>query len=141
RRGALALCAETSGEPAWGGPLGPPEPRGDPWPQRVEPEFVDTDVGVIRTVGAVEANDEEIREGERSIVEAIHRGERLIYIENQYVTARVVAAALVARMRTNRSLEVIAITSREPRGWLEAETMGAGRQLVIAAFDEGRLGR
>jgi len=138
---ALGLRARARWETAGGAPLAPPEPRGDPWPRRVEPEFVDTDVGVIRTVGAVEAKDEEIREGERSIVEAIHRGERLIYIENQYVTARVVAAALVARMRTNRSLEVIAITSREPRGWLEAETMGAGRQLFMAAFDEADLSR
>ena len=38
----------------------------------------------------------------------------------------------VARMRVNRALEVIVITSREPRGWLEAETMGVGRQLFMA---------
>jgi phosphatidylserine/phosphatidylglycerophosphate/cardiolipin synthase-like enzyme/uncharacterized membrane protein YdjX (TVP38/TMEM64 family) len=126
---------------AGGGQLPPPEPRGDPWPRSVEPVFVDADVGVIRTVGAVETKEDEIREGERSIVQAISRAERLVYIENQYVTARVVAAALVARMRVNRALEVIVITSREPRGWLESETMGVGRQLFMAAFDEADLGR
>ena len=138
---ALGQRARERWETAGGGRLPPLEPRGDPWPRRVVPELVDADVGVIRTVGAVEAEGEEIREGERSIVEAIGRAERLIYIENQYITARVVAAALVARMRANRALEVLVITSREPRGWLEAETMGAGRQLFMAAFDEGDLRR
>ncbi len=138
---ALGQRARERWETAGGGRPPPLEPRGDPWPRRVVPEFVDAEVGVIRTVGAVEAKGEEIREGERSIVDAIWRAERLIYIENQYITARVVAAALVARMRVNRALEVLVITSREPRGWLEAETMGAGRQLFMAAFDEGDLRR
>jgi uncharacterized membrane protein YdjX (TVP38/TMEM64 family) len=137
----LGQRARERWESAGGSRLPPREPRGDPWPRRVEPGFVDADVGVIRTLGALEAKDDEIREGERSIVAAISRAERLVYIENQYVTARVVAAALVARMRANRALEVLVITSREPRGWLEAETMGTGRQLFMAAFDEGDLHR
>jgi phospholipase D1/2 len=136
---ALGERARERWETAGGGRLPPLEPRGDPWPRGVEPGFVDVDVGVIRTVGAVEAKEDEIREGERSIVEAIERAERLVYIENQYVTARVVAAALVARMRANRALEVLVITSRTQIGWLEAETMGAGRQLFMAAFDDGDL--
>jgi phosphatidylserine/phosphatidylglycerophosphate/cardiolipin synthase-like enzyme/uncharacterized membrane protein YdjX (TVP38/TMEM64 family) len=138
---ALGQRARERWETAGGGALPPLEPRGDPWPRRVAPEFVDADVGVIRTVGAVQAKEDEIREGERSIVEAIGRAERLVYIENQYITARVVAAALVARMRAKRALEVLVITSREPRGWLEAETMGAGRQLFMAAFEDGDLRR
>ena len=138
---ALGQRARERWQTAGGGRLPPLEPRGDPWPRRVAPAFVNTDVGVIRTVGAVEAQEGEIREGERSIVEAIRRAERLVYIENQYVTARVVAAALVERMRVKRALEVLVITSREPRGWLEAETMGAGRQLFMAAFEEGDLDR
>ncbi len=138
---ALGQRARERWEISGGGRLPPPEPRGDPWPRRVEPDLVDAGVGIIRTVGAVDAKEDEIREGERSIVEAIWRAKRLVYIENQYVTARVVAAALVARMRANRALEVIVITSREARGWLEAETMGAGRQLFMAAFDEADLSR
>ena len=138
---ALGQRARERWETAGGGRLPPLEPRGDPWPRRIEPGFVAADVGVIRTVGAVEAKEAEIREGERSIIEAIRRAERLVYIENQYITARVVAAALVERMRVKRALEVLVITSREPRGWLEAETMGAGRQLFMAAFEEGDLRR
>ena len=138
---ALGQRVRERWEISGGGRLPPPEPRGDPWPRRVEPDLVDAGVGIIRTVGAVDAKEDEIREGERSIVEAIWRAERLVYVENQYVTARVVAAALVARMRANRALEVIVITSRDARGWLEAETMGAGRQLFVAAFDEADLSR
>ena len=138
---ALGQRARERWETASGGRVPALEPRGDPWPRRVEPVFVEADVGVIRTVGAVEAKQGEIREGERSIVEAIRRAERLVYIENQYITARIVAAALVERMRVKRGLEVLVITSRTPRGWLEAETMGAGRQLFMAAFEEGDLNR
>jgi phospholipase D1/2 len=138
---ALGERARERWENAGGGRLPALEPCGDPWPRRIEPAFKGAEVGVIRTVGAVEAKEAEVREGERSIVEAIRRAERLVYIENQYITARVVAQALVARMRVNRSLEVLVITSREPRGWLESETMGAGRQLFMAAFDEGDLCR
>jgi phospholipase D1/2 len=138
---ALGQRARERWETAGGGRVPPIEPRGDPWPRRVTPDIVDAEVGVIRTVGAVEAQGDEIREGERSLLAAIERAERLIYIENQYMTARVAAAALVARMRANRALEVLLITSREPRGWLEAETMGAGRQLFMAQFDEPDLRR
>src|SRR5215831_6078895 len=88
---ALGQRARERWESAGGAPLPPPEPRGDPWPRGVEPEFVDADVGVIRTAGALEVKEDEVREGERSIVEAVERAERLVYIENQYVTARVVA--------------------------------------------------
>jgi phosphatidylserine/phosphatidylglycerophosphate/cardiolipin synthase-like enzyme/uncharacterized membrane protein YdjX (TVP38/TMEM64 family) len=138
---ALGQRARERWESAGGGRVPPLDPRGDPWPRRVEPGFVAAGVGVIRTLGALEAGNDEIREGERSIVKAISSAERLVYIENQYVTARVVAAALVARMRANRALEVLVVTSREPRGWLEAGTMGAGRQLFMASFDDGDLRR
>ena len=63
--------------------------RGDPWPSRVEPDFVDADVGVIRTVrrGRSEGRREFARSSARS-VEAICRAERLDLHREQYVTAK-----------------------------------------------------
>ena len=113
----------------------------DRWPSGVEPHFEHVPVGIIRTLGALEERTPEIREVERSTVAAIGRAEKLIYIENQYVTSKAAAEALLARMRANPALEAILVTSREPGGWLEAGTMGVGRQQFMALFDEPHLRR
>ena len=93
----------------------------------------------MRTIAALEERDEEIREIERATVAAIDSAERFIYIENQYVTSKTACEALAARMRSNTELQVVVITTREPGGWLEARTMGVGRQHFMAAFDEAAL--
>ena len=42
-------------------------------------------------------------------------------------------------MRAEPSLEAILVTTYEPGGWLEAETMGVGRQRFMAEFAEPSL--
>lgn len=111
------------------------EPVGDRWPTGVEPDFKRVPVGIMRTLGAIDQVPE-IREIERATVRAIGSAERLIYIENQYVTAKSAADALLTRMRERPELAAVVVSSCEPRGWLEAETMGTGRQLFMALFDE-----
>ncbi|MEO8464704.1 MAG: VTT domain-containing protein [Gammaproteobacteria bacterium] len=110
-------------------------PVGDRWPAGVTPDFERVPVGIMRTLGAIDQVPE-IREIERATVRAIGSAERLVYIENQYVTAKSAAEALLARMRERPSLEAMVVTSSEARGWLEAEAMGTGRQLFMAQFDE-----
>ena len=121
-----------------------PEPVksvGDCWPPRVAPDFTDARLGIIRTLGALQDGSAEIREVERSTMDAISRAEKLVYIENQYITSRAACEALLARMRANPALEALILTTRDPHGWLEAETMGVGRQYFMAAFDEPHLRR
>ncbi|HEX7237059.1 MAG TPA: phospholipase D-like domain-containing protein, partial [Gammaproteobacteria bacterium] len=120
-------------------PLRPARKASNAWPQHVKPDFTDLDVGIMRTVAALEEREEEIREIERATVAAIGSAERFIYIENQYVTSKTACEALVARMRSTRELEVVVVTTREPGGWLEAGTMGVGRQHFMAAFDDASL--
>jgi uncharacterized membrane protein YdjX (TVP38/TMEM64 family) len=105
----------------------------------VVPDFTDVDIGVMRTRAALEDAHLEIREIERSTVAAIACAERFVYIENQYITARAACDALAARMREVPALEVVVVTTREPGGWLEANTMGVGRQQFMAMFDEPDL--
>src|SRR5688572_13251241 len=105
------------------------------WPEHVKPDFTNTTVGIMRTIAALEEHDEEVREIERATVAAISSAERLIYIENQYVTSKTACEALVARMRARSKLRVVVVTTRELGGWLEAGTMGVGRQRFMAAFD------
>ena len=119
----------------------PRRPRGasSAWPKHVQPDFSNTTIGIMRTIAALEERDEEIREIERATVAAIDSAERFIYIENQYVTSKTACEALAARMRSNAELKVVVITTREPGGWLEARTMGVGRQRFMAAFDDAAL--
>jgi phosphatidylserine/phosphatidylglycerophosphate/cardiolipin synthase-like enzyme/uncharacterized membrane protein YdjX (TVP38/TMEM64 family) len=116
-------------------------PDGDAWPDHVEPDFEHVDIGVMRTIAALETDAEEIREIERCTVAALGRAQRLVYIENQYVTAHSAREALAARMRAAPRLEAIVVTTREPGGFLEARTMGVGRQQFMAAFQDPDLAR
>jgi phosphatidylserine/phosphatidylglycerophosphate/cardiolipin synthase-like enzyme/uncharacterized membrane protein YdjX (TVP38/TMEM64 family) len=139
----LGERARTRWEHAGGQPLErawrPGRASSKAWPRCVRADFEDLPVGIMRTVAALEERDHEIREIERATVAAIGSAQRLIYIENQYVTAKSACEALVARMRARPELEVIAVTTLEPGGPLEAETMGVGRQHFMAHFDEPSL--
>jgi phospholipase D1/2 len=142
---ALAERARTRWEHAGGTPIPPPRgPAGGTasvWPQHVKPDFQDTAIGIMRTVAALEERKEEIREIERATVAAIGSAERFIYIENQYITSKTACEALRACMRSKPHLEALVVTSRDPGGWLEAGTMGVGRQQFMSAFDEPSLAR
>lgn len=139
----LGERARTRWEHAGGEALEPAQPPGraqsKAWPAHVRPDFEDLPVGIMRTVAALEERDREIREIERATVTAIGNAQRLVYIENQYVTAKSACEALVARMRAKPKLEAIAVTTLEPGGPLESETMGVGRQQFMAHFDEPSL--
>ncbi len=111
----------------------------DHWPAHVKPDFETLRIGIMRTAAALEESSQEIREIERSTVAALASAERFIYIENQYITSKAACEALVARMRAKPQLEAIVVTTYEPGGWLESETMGVGRQRFMAEFAEPSL--
>jgi len=141
---ALGERARTRWQAAGGQPIEHrrrPSAATSAWPRHVKPDFTDTTVGIMRTVAALEEGDKEIREIERATAAAIGSAERFIYIENQYITSKTACEALVARMRENTKLEVVIVTTREPGGWLEAGTMGVGRQHFMAAFDDPSLAK
>jgi phosphatidylserine/phosphatidylglycerophosphate/cardiolipin synthase-like enzyme/uncharacterized membrane protein YdjX (TVP38/TMEM64 family) len=137
---ALGERARTRWQHAGGADCPSVTPRGDAWPSQVEPEFTDVAIGVMRTIAALEDVPEEVREIERCTIAALSRAERFVYIENQYVTSKAAYEALSARMRAQPQLEAIVVTTREPGGFLEARTMGVGRQQFMAAFADPALG-
>jgi phosphatidylserine/phosphatidylglycerophosphate/cardiolipin synthase-like enzyme/uncharacterized membrane protein YdjX (TVP38/TMEM64 family) len=108
---------------------------GDRWPAAVESDFSDVTVEFARTASA-HGEREARREVEASLLETIGRAERIVYIENQYLTATAIADALGERLVERPGLEVVIVNPRLPGGWLEAQTMGAGRQRFVE-----RLGR
>ena len=102
------------------------EPTGDPWPDEVEPDFTNVDIGISRTQPCYGEQDE-IREAEALFIDSIAAAKHSIYIENQFLTSAPVARALARRLRERRRLEVLLIAPRSHDTWVESKTMRNGR--------------
>jgi len=111
------------------------DPAGDPWPDGMEPDFTDVDFGVCRTLPEMQERTE-AREIENAYIAAIGTAERLIYIENQYMTSETVGEAMVERLKARPDLEAVLVGPRTPRGWIESKTMGVGRLRFMKRFEE-----
>ena len=123
-RWARAACEEL---PA----VGPVHPA--PWPEGVAPDLRAVAVGIARTEPAFRGADE-IREVEALFADSIARAERCIYIESQFLTAHIVAEALIARLHERAALEVVIVGPRTHHTWLEHRTMLAGRIRFMQAI-------
>lgn len=105
------------------------------WPDDLPPRLRSVPVGISRTrpPGKHRAAVREICD---LYCAAIEGAERVIYIENQYLTADCVADALVRRLRENPALEVVMVGPRTAMDWLEETTMGIGRATFMARLTQ-----
>lgn len=103
------------------------EATGDPWPQGFEPHFTDVRVGIARTRPAY-GGQEEVREVERLFLRSIAAAEQRIYVENQFITADSLCAALIDRLKERPALEVLMVAPNVHHTWLEERAMNAGRR-------------
>ena len=126
----LGEHARTRWEAASGSQAPAGKPAGDPWPVDIQPDFTNVPVTIARTASAFDARPS-LREIEAAYVAAIASAQRLIYIENQYLTADRVADALARRLDDRPDLEVVIVGPHLPGGWLEAQTMGLGRRRFL----------
>ncbi len=115
---------------AGSGPKHIPEDEGDPWPEGVEPNFRNVQVGIARTLPAYEGR-ELVREVEQLYLDTIAAAQKVIYIENQYLTSQSIGDALVLRLQERDGPEVIIIMPRETGGWLEQHTMDVLRARLL----------
>jgi phospholipase D1/2 len=111
----------------------PPASTADLWPAGLKPQFENIDIGIARTVPALEGRPG-IREVEQLYLAMIDSAEQSIYIENQFLSADGIAARLVARMQANPRLEVLMVGPRTHASWIEARAMRNGRVEFIKAF-------
>lgn len=118
----LALRPETAGEAA-------------AWPPNVEPQVQDVAIAIARTRPAY-AGMGQTREIEALYHAAIKSAERLIYIENQYLTVRSIARTLAARLRDRPALELVIITPDKCEGALETAVMDRGRAAFVAVLEQ-----
>lgn len=103
---------------------------GAPWPDGLRPDFRNVPVAIARTEPAYGGRSE-ICEGSSLALDMIAAARRSIYIEAQYLTAKVIAAALSARLKEHDGPDIVVVMTRESRGFLERLVMSANRDRLI----------
>ncbi len=133
--GALGELAAERWQVATDERLAPAGPSGtDLWPTGVAADVRDVPVAIARTRPEIDGL-EAAREIEALYLAAIAGAERLIYIENQYLTVPAVARALAGRLRDVPDLEVVIVTPQACEGPLETAVMDAGRKKFKATLE------
>jgi phosphatidylserine/phosphatidylglycerophosphate/cardiolipin synthase-like enzyme len=110
----------------------PPEPpRVRPaWPSQVAAQFQAVEVGLSRTCGAFK-DHAEVREVEALHLRSIAEAKRCIYMENQYYTSPLIAAALARRLAEPDGPEVVLIGTEHSPSFFDQATMDRTRVRFI----------
>lgn len=103
--------------------------RNCPWPSSLAPLMREARVAIARTEPAHQGRPA-VREVRQLYLDSIAAAQRYIYIENQYLTAQSITAALVARLRERSGPEVVIVMPQRTGGWLEQQTMDVVRGRV-----------
>ena len=133
RRRWLRCCGET---------LDPPrEQRDDAWPACVAPGFLNVTTGLSRTEGAWRGLAE-VRECEALHLAGIAAAKRCIYMENQYYTSELMAAALARRLAEPDGPEVVLVSTEHSPSYFDRATMDRTRWHFIRTLQRAdRYGR
>lgn len=113
----------------------PDETEEDPWPDGVAPALTDVSVGIARTEPRVRGRPE-VRENEALHLESIRRAKRLIYLENQYFTSPVIAAALAERLAERDGPEIVLVSTGLSPSWFDSLTMDTARAEVLYRLEQ-----
>jgi phosphatidylserine/phosphatidylglycerophosphate/cardiolipin synthase-like enzyme len=133
---ALGDLGRERWEFAGGDKLEPCAPQEDSaWPERLQAEFTDVEVGIARTRAGYNGC-EEIREIEHLYVEQIGRAKRFIYAENQYFASRRIAEAIAKRVAEPDPPEIVLVNPETAQGWLEQAAMDGARVRLLHAIGE-----
>ncbi|MFO8153506.1 VTT domain-containing protein [Thioalkalivibrio sp.] len=114
----------------------------DPWPEGMEVLLHDTQVGIARTLPEY-GDHAEVREVERLYLDTIAQSRDLLYIENQYLSSRVIGDALCDSLQKDSGPRILMILPEKTGHWLEQHTMDILRARILsrlrAADRHGRL--
>jgi phosphatidylserine/phosphatidylglycerophosphate/cardiolipin synthase-like enzyme len=144
--GPVAAALAEYGRERWvqagGERMEPCPPRHEtPWPEALEAEFENVEIGLARTRAQYEAIVE-TREIEALFVEQIARAKRFIYAESQYFASRRIAEAMTERLARPDPPEIVLINPVTAEGWLEQAAMdGARTRLLHAIRDRDHANR
>ncbi len=117
------------------GPLGD-VPSHDAWPAGVDPHVRDVTVGLARTQidGPRQPRVDEV---ERLFAATIGSAERFIYIENQFISADMIASLLVRRLKEVPTLKAMIVTPKIHASWFESQAVQDGQTRFLAQFVAG----
>jgi uncharacterized membrane protein YdjX (TVP38/TMEM64 family) len=117
---------------ATGQKLSPPQirTRADYWPDYLKPDLENVEIAIARTVPQYE-NQQEVREVEQLLVDAIASARDSIYIEAQYFTASKVGDALARRLEQEHGPEIVVLLAERTVGWLSQYTMDVLRERLL----------
>lgn len=116
-------------------PLEPVTVDYDPWPKEITPTLTDATLGISQTVSG-DSGTQERREVEALFLDMIARAERLIFLENQYFTSPVIAAAIAQRLGEPEGPEVVLVSTGESPSWFDHATMDGARSEVLAKLNK-----
>lgn len=139
---ALGDMCRDRWEVSGGRPIAPVSTGADCWPDHVDVDFTDVEVGIALTVPEM-AEQEPRHEIEALYVDLIARTKRLFYAESQYFASRKVAEAIARRLAEPDGPEFVIVHPTSAQGWLEPIAMDSARARLVEALHEqdphGRL--
>lgn len=103
-------------------PRAPSRPLQELWPQEIPADMESVPTSLARTMAAWKGHAQ-VQEIEHLYRDAIAAAERLVYIENQYFTAPVVAEAIRSHLEREKGAEIVIVLPKATDGWLSQNTM------------------
>jgi len=136
--GDIAGALDELGRERWvragGKPLAPPQPDpGSAWPDGLEPDFENVEIGLARTQPA-HNGEPKVNEVEDLFVSQIAAAKKFVYAENQYFASRAICEAIANRLAEPNPPEFIIINPDTAHGWLEAFAMDPARVELVSAI-------
>ncbi|KAA1188382.1 hypothetical protein F0M18_17950 [Pseudohalioglobus sediminis] len=117
-------------------------PNAECWPESLPPRLQQVEVAIALTRPEW-GEHSALHQIEQLYVDSIERAEKLIYIENQYLSSHRIGEALVASLQREQGPEIVIIMPHETGGWLEQHTMDVLRCRLLGklrdADTHGRL--
>lgn len=101
-----------------------------PWPPSAAVALRDIDVAIARTEPRY-GKHEEVNEIEALYLDAIASARQWIYIENQYLTSKLLQDALLQRLEEADGPEILIVLPQQTGGWLEQHTMDVLRDRLL----------
>jgi phosphatidylserine/phosphatidylglycerophosphate/cardiolipin synthase-like enzyme len=127
---ALADLARRRWKNATGETLSPVRADLDPWPPGLAADFVNSSIGISRTLPPHKKTSA-VHEVAELNLDALRAARVAIYIEAQYLTAAVVGDCLANHLATADGPEIVIVTSRDFHGILERFVMGTNRDRLV----------
>jgi phospholipase D1/2 len=98
----------------------------DPWPEDLDVEYENIDVGIARTAPEY-LGRKQVTEIETATLAIIAAAKKTLYVESQYFASRRVAEAMAGRLREPDGPEIVLINPAGAEGWLESKAMDSAR--------------